>query len=39
MQAARIASGGSLFVAAVFATDQLRGARRGLERQRKPNAS
>lgn len=38
MQAARIASGGVLFVGAVFGTDQLRGARRGLER-RKPNAS
>lgn len=37
-QAARIAAGGVLFVATVFATDQLRGARRGLER-RKPSGS
>ena len=39
MQAARVASGGFLIVAAVFCADQLRGARRGLERLRKSNAS
>lgn len=36
--AARIAAGGALLVATVFAADQLRGARRGLER-RKPSRS